>query len=457
MVFSNCVDPCITCSSGNDTNTAISIIRISGFKTISYFKKFFSKTIDYIKPNYFYFNNLIFNKNKHDSILFVFFKSPNSFNGENILELHVHGNKINVDFIINNFISNCSDINLTLAKPGEFTYRAYLNKKLSFSQVEGLDILLNANSIDAFKSGYNLLSGNVFTLFKELHSSYLNFRSTVEASLDFADDFGSDNLIILMNNNLNQLKTIINKLNSLLNFSKDVFEHPMITLYGTPNAGKSSLFNSLLNFKRSIINETPGTTRDYISENIYFNYTYFKLIDTAGLRRTTDDIEAEGINNCLSLVKKSLLNILVINPILSFSIINEFINKSSFDLIVATHSDLYDQNKFSNLISETFDTKNLYFTNSMHHDSVLFNDIFQQAHNKYQSLLFKDKINLDRHALLINDIYKKINILDNTKCHDVGIFSTEVYFIGQLIEELIGTVTNDEVLNNLFSNFCIGK
>jgi tRNA modification GTPase len=202
----------ITCSSGTSSNCAISVIRLSGFKDVKSILKY--TNIKKFKARYAHFCKLIFNNQVIDEVIAIYYPAPNSFTGENILELNVHGNRLNVERIINLFIE---EEGFKSALPGEFTYRALKNKKLNLAQVEGLDLLLNANSGFILNQGFSLLSGSLQDDYLNLHDAYLKHLSSIEMSIDFMEDVGEENANKLLDDSHKDLEKIIESLFKKIN------------------------------------------------------------------------------------------------------------------------------------------------------------------------------------------------------------------------------------------------
>ncbi len=180
-------DIIIGCSSGNMSNAALSVIRISGDFLLTTFQSFFSRSLQGISPRKMYLTKIVDSGNILDELLFCFFEAPNSYSGENILELYPHGNVLNVQRIVNSFVAT---FNLRPARPGEFTFRAFVNRKLNFAQVEGLELLLNANSQFAFNQGLQVLSGDLFRSYRHLYDEFVSMKSAINLLIDFSDDVG---------------------------------------------------------------------------------------------------------------------------------------------------------------------------------------------------------------------------------------------------------------------------
>lgn len=468
----------IAISSGGVTNSAIGLIRISGFEDITVFKKNFSINLDKIKERYAYTTSLLFDNQVIDEIVLTFFKGPKSYTGENILELAVHGNVLNMNRIVDKFLEY--DF-ISHAKPGEFSYRALKNKKLNLSQIEGLDLFLNANSGYALNQGFSLLNGKLKQSFHELYESFLNHRSSVELAIDFSDDVGEEQAQIEINKTF---KIFFNKVNELYLRTHKNLEgliNPEIVLIGKPNAGKSSFFNALLRENRAIVNKMAGTTRDYISEKLILGNIAFSLIDTAGLRITQDEIEKSGIERTNQMASQAFIKVLMINPFDFDQNDVDILETKNVDLIVFSHQDLpqfsqkkdkclelLQKNSFFGPIGpkksgpiepsgpvgpEVFD---VVLSDQKEPDLAKIEECFTQ---KFENLASSEPILVNRQRESIKNVYLNTQSYHKTiqSTQDIGIIGSELNILGHCLSELLGIVSTDDVLKNIFSNFCIGK
>jgi tRNA modification GTPase len=440
-------DTIISISTSTASNAAIGVIRLSGFANFNEIQPFFVVNLADLVANKTKRTGIFFNNIFYDDVLVTFFKSPASYTGENVLEIACHGNVLILRNIIDLFLKHTS---IRQAKAGEFTLRALQNKKLSLSQVEGLDLLLNANNSIMINAGHSIMSGVLHDQYRKLHHAYLALKSHLELGFDFLEDVGEDffstNLLI----NFNKLKDIIFDLYKNSQFSIDQINKLSIVLFGKPNAGKSTVFNKILGRDRSIVSDVAGTTRDYISESILIDNNYFELIDTAGIHESDDLIELKGIERSKQLIDGAFFKVLVVHA-LDLDI-SKFMD---FDYIIITHCDL-----LSGPIEPVFykeyigkidfiDINTKLIADSLHHSLL----------NKLSLLKHDSLIPIERHRNVISVIY---SFIPELTCliqsnDDLAIISHELNSIGHLIEELVGIVSPDDVLNNIFDNFCIGK
>ncbi|MGZ3808535.1 MAG: tRNA modification GTPase [Bacteriovorax sp.] len=535
MTFYTDEKPIIACSTGTTSNTAIAVIRLSGFRSLAILQPFFSFSLSRAKKRHSHLTNIIFQNRVFDNGLLVFFPEGESYTGENVLELSVHGNQLNVQRILELFIQQGG---FRAAHPGEFTYRALKNKKLSLSQVEGLDMLLNANSNLMLAQGLDILQGELHSQYLALYDSFLKLKAAVELSIDFSEDVGEEESKKLFNDSFSLFSRILDSLHSRTQGNISELLSPEVVLVGQTNAGKSSLFNLLVKQNRSIVSDIAGTTRDYISELINIDGTNYKLVDTAGIRESNDVIENIGIDRAFEILKRSFFKILIINP---FETNPEYLEKLSgveFDILLISHSDKSDFTERISLLNLSKIHALFVAAASFKNGSIgpILSNAFsvgpmgplmngsigpglkttapiepsgstgpmgpgksgsigpnfekngpigpKKENNfgpigpkyatssgpieplvkgllaeKFKICTSNNPILLDRHRTCINNLHSKKNDLINkiNNIDDVAILSSEVNIFSHYLSELIGILSPDDVLNSIFSNFCIGK
>jgi tRNA modification GTPase len=455
FLYSN--EPIIACSTCSHANAAIAVLRISGFSSYSNFEKFF-KLSGPIEPRRVYYTQIVDGSVVLDEICLTYFAAPKSYNGENILELSIHGNILSSERILKLFIEKGG---CRLAAPGEFTYRALKNKKLTLSQVEGLDLFLNANSGYALDQGLSLLNGNLQEVYSQLFDLFLKHKSALELSIDFIDDVGEETAHNYLTTSLADFKLVFEKLHRRVMPLQHNILDPQIVICGLPNSGKSSLFNFLLRDDRAIVSSVAGTTRDYLSENILIEDVKYKLIDTAGLRQASDKIEAEGIRRTRKMLQQSFFSILLINP-LETKDEQEFdqLMQLTFDAVYFTHQDVEGFEVARSILLQKYPQLGSIGAISLLNNSPAVEaDLFELINKKYSGLVTHKPILLDRHKLLIQSIYQTLLVYEKSATYekDVAILSHELNTLGSCLSELIGVISPDQILDSIFSNFCIGK
>lgn len=455
MRFLDSDEPIIASSTCNHANAALSVIRMSGFNDLNSLRPLFTLSGP-IEPRRVYYTSLVLQGQKIDDVCLTYFEGPKSFNGENTLELSVHGNTLNTERIIDLFVKHAG---FRIAQPGEFTYRALRNKKLTLSQVEGLDLFLNANSGYALDQGLSLLSGNLHESYQELWDLFLKHKSSLELSIDFSEDVGDEAARKYFLDSLEELKKKIVSLAKRVETKGANLLEPEIVIAGLPNAGKSSFFNFLLSDERAIVSSVAGTTRDYLSEQIMIEGVRYRLVDTAGLRDAQDEIEAEGIKRARKKIRQAFFKILLINP---FEIQHGLpsLLEEDYDLILFTHRDLSGfEVAREELVRLYPQLGSIGAINILNPGLGEENKITTGVNKKYLELISSQPLLLERHKSLILQskqimfTYSQIATSES----DVAILSSELNALGHCISEVIGIISPDQVLNSIFSNFCIGK
>lgn len=490
--------PIIACATGMTQNSGVSVIRLSGFDKVEDLQIFFSFDLSKLTPRKAVLSQFFdpTSKDYLDEGLLLFFKAPHSFTGENVLEFQGHGNPFLIQRIIESVIENSS---FKEARAGEFTYRALKNGKLTLAQVEGLDLLINSTNSLAQKQGMKLLDGELFKQFSHLRDDVLQLKSAVDLSLDFSEDVGEEEVKKLIEECLSRVKKSLGQLYLRRGENPGKLIQPEVALFGTVNAGKSTLFNRLLGRKRAIVSETAGTTRDYLLEFINFRGVSYGLTDTAGIREATDIIEREGIEFGRERLEAAFFRILVVNP-LSFNFEDFKALSISYDLVCFTHAlsknfkesakPFLDRLRDEEFIFTDFERgsggplpgpiepatqnsapigarekstgpigpreKELAPIGPIFDDLNLREEIFSRVDQKFKRLTENSPLLVERQISHIKAAYNQAFSLDLGE-EDLGVLSHKIYLLSREIEGLVGIVSPDEVLNNIFSSFCIGK
>ncbi|MBT7611485.1 MAG: GTP-binding protein [Bacteriovoracaceae bacterium] len=472
--------PIIACATGENNSSAISIIRISGFDILTQFQNYFATNLSFLKPRHVYHTKLLhpLEGKLIDDVVLTYYQGPKSYNAENILEISCHGNPFIIKNILQLFIVNS---NVRKAEPGEFTLRALENKKLTLSQVEGLDLILNSQSNFCINEGLKSLCGELHDAYLQLEKLIVRLCSSIELGIDFIDDVGEESFESEKDRSIRDLQDFLERLHERASCEYSTLLSPEIVLFGPVNAGKSSLFNSLLNNQRSIVSNQAGTTRDFITEYINLEGHHFKLVDTAGLRDTKEVIESEGIERTKSLRDLCFYSVLVIDPT-DPNFKKDFQQAKDFDLCILSHSDRFDFSesllKYSALFSnKKFLKANLTdigpiepfsgigpiepFSGMAPIEPLPFGvgRLKADVWSKYSKLQEKSPIILPRHREQINSIYLRFKRFQSLiECEtDMAIISNELNLLSIEIQTLTGVFTQSQVLNNVFENFCIGK
>lgn len=445
----------IACASGAHAHAAIAVIRLSGFKKLADLQRFFSLKLNDLKPRTMVRANILSAESVVDDICLCFFAAPASYTGENLLELYVHGNTLNVDRILLLFETDSS---IRRALPGEFSLRALQNKKLTLSQVEGLDLFLNASTPLALNQGMALLHGDLHQAYLDIFEGYKRHKASLELLLDFSEDVGEAEGKTHLKQSWDALFQQLSSLHKRLDPHSSRLLRPEIVLAGLPNAGKSTLFNKMLEEERAIVSPQAGTTRDYIAEEINIDGVNYRLVDTAGVREASDSIEARGIELTLQRLSRAFFSVLLVNPFESDVTELKKLLLHSFDVVLFTHADLpnFTAEKDKLLAQGLVLSGQKVETAGKDNN---FNILNLEINKKYLAATSKSPILQERHKSVISRCYGIAQQYQNTlqTQSDIAILSHELNTLGHCLQELLGIVSPDEVLDHIFANFCIGK
>jgi tRNA modification GTPase len=457
-------------------NAPIGIIRISGsnsFKIISeIFKTKNNKEIDFSKGYRIYYGYIIDNNNKIiDEVLISIFKKPHSYTGEDMVEISAHGNII----ILNKIVELIKSKGARLAKGGEFTLRAVLNKKMDLTKAFAIKEIIEANTEKQLEIAFNNLNGKLSNKINEIKEKLIYWIPWIEALVDFPEeDIPPIDYNLFINDLINIKQDIIKMLQDYekLKIYKEGIDTVII---GKPNVGKSTFFNYLYGQERVITSDIPGTTRDIISEYINFNGFLLKIYDTAGFRKTQDKIEEIGIQKALQIIKNAKL-------VFFLTEINS-IDQNDKELL----SNL-SNNQYLIIIINKIDKIELKDLNkAIENNTILIKQIIDNFNIKNYKIVFtsiKEGINLDQINKAIIDFFEnKENLEDNFYITDIfqkELLEEVLNYVDKAIIEyqnnnpvelvlvnlrlalekilnLLGIDITDFVIDNMLNRFCIGK
>ena len=397
----------------------------------------------------------IFDNQEHiDDVLITYFASPHSYTGEDIIEISCHGSP----YIAEKIIDLCLQNGAVLAEPGQFTKRAFLNDKMDLSQAEGVDAMIHAKTKHAHETAKNLLDGKLGYKIKEIKQSIIDTITLLELELDFSDqelDFTPHSEILTKIQNIN--KEIQNLLQSY-HYGKLIKDGINTALIGSPNSGKSSLMNAFLQEERVIVSEIPGTTRDSIEESIRRGGYQFRLIDTAGIRKSVDKVEKLGIERSIKAIEEADLKLLLIDPSNNYHLeFEQYLDDNT--IIVINKLDISDkesinsiQNNYRNHPQVTISAKHY---KNIHDLTNLMVTIIKNKEPKNSDLF----ITIKRHFNSLENISKELlnTIFSIQNGNPSEIIVTDMRFALSHLDTILGKTTDDDILNNIFANFCIGK
>ncbi|HNF29698.1 MAG TPA: tRNA uridine-5-carboxymethylaminomethyl(34) synthesis GTPase MnmE [Chitinophagaceae bacterium] len=430
---------------------AIGVIRVSGESAIDIVDKLFpSKNLNQQTTHTLHVGLLKNNNEVLDEVVVALYKAPKSFTGENVVEISCHGSYFIQEKIIETLTSN----GCRIAKAGEFTQRAFLNGKLDLTQAEAVADLIASNSEASRNTAINNMKGNFSEELKKLREELIKFSALIELELDFSQEdveFADRTQFIQL---INKLLQTTKQLAASFKLGNVIKNGVQVAIIGKPNAGKSTLLNTLLNEERAIVSDIAGTTRDTIEEVLNIDGILFRLIDTAGIRKhTVDDIEAIGIGKSFEKAEKADIVLYIYDAtytekleeekqwlktlnkpyILIANKADKIDNKNSQESIYISakekvNIDLLKQKLIEKTVGGEINTEATIITNIRHYDAL------QKLNHYLQETLRGLEENISGDLLA----------LDIRQClHHLG--------------EITGEITNEDQLDYIFSKFCIGK
>ena len=434
---------------------AISIIRVSGNKSIEIVNNIFKgKNLNNVETHTINYGHIIDNNKIIDEVLVSVMRAPKTFTMEDVVEINCHGGIATTNKILELLLLN----GCRLAEPGEFTKRAYMNGRIDLLEAEGVMDIINAKSEKARKLAINQLDGNLSSLIKKLRQDILEVLANIEVNIDYPEY--EDILDMTINDLKPKVKNIEEKLAELIKNSESgklIKEGIKVAILGRPNVGKSSLLNALINEEKAIVTDIQGTTRDYVEGSIYLDGILLNFIDTAGIRETSDVVEKIGVDKSLKMIEEADLILFLLNN-------NEKISEEEKELL-----DKINNKKHIIIVNKNDLDKNIDIDDSL-------NPIYISTRNKEDINKILDRIrtlfnlkeletsdltyisNARSIAILkealsrLEDVKKGIS--NNTPIDMVEIDIKEIW---ASLGKIIGETYEDELINQLFSQFCLGK
>ena len=426
--------------------SAICVFRVSGEGCLAAIPKLFSSQLD--KPRFFYKTEMLNKGEFVDSVAVVFFEGPKSFTGEDSFEVYAHGGLAVMSKVVEAFDA----VGFEEAGPGEFSKRAFLNNKITLSQAEAVSDLISATSKEQVSKISLVLSGDFESRVFDFSGRLDALRVLVEGEIDFTDE---DEVFV---QNLSELASDVSRLSAefsgfagACSSRKDSLNKPRVLIAGPPNSGKSSLFNSLLSRDRSIVSSVAGTTRDLIDSELVLQNIVLTLGDSAGVRDTDDLIEGAGINISFDEIKKSDLVVLVFDEETesSVSFFKELLGKQNY-LLVYNKIDVSDKRPLG------FDL----FVSAKKMDGLgelrklLDKKLSVNESGKDLTYLVRE-----RHVNIFSEVSSKLELISAAieANESLDVVAENLKVCRDLLAEVVGLKTSDELLGEIFSSFCIGK
>lgn len=431
---------------------AISIIRVSGSDSISIVNKIFDKDLTKAKTHTIHYGHIIDNNQIIDEVLISVMLAPKTFTTEDVVEINCHGGISTTKKILELVLT----YGARLAEPGEFTKRAFLNGRIDLTQAEGIMNLIESKSEISRNLSVNQLTGSVSTLIKSLRSDLADILSNIAVNIDYPEY--EDIEVLTSEKIIPNIQKLITKIKDIINKSEDgkiVTEGINIGIIGRPNVGKSSLLNALLEEQKAIVTDIEGTTRDIVEGTFTLNGILCHIIDTAGIRETDNLVEKIGVDKSYQIIDKSDLIIYILNNNESLTeedknLLSKIKNKNH--LIIINKIDLESKLNLSNEDTIKMSIKNnigleelkTKIIEMFNLEKIETNDLTYLTDARSISLLKKSKKILE-------------NCLQNISTYPVDVIELDLKECWNILGEIIGQTYKDELIDEIFSRFCLGK
>lgn len=436
---------------------AISIIRVSGKEAIRIVNSIFKgKNLENVDTHTINYGFIMDEEEKIDEVLVSVMKAPRTFTREDVVEINCHGGIATTNKVMEILLLNGA----RLAEAGEFTKRAFLNGRIDLIEAESIMDVINAKTDKARKLSMNQLEGRVSTIIRNFRQELLELLASIEVNIDYPEY--EDIAVMTVENIKDEMKNIREKLEKIVNESENgkiIRDGIKTVIVGRPNVGKSSILNKLLDYDKAIVTDIAGTTRDIVEGEINLDGILLKLVDTAGIRETNDIVEKIGVNRSLEELESADLIIVVLNNNEELSDYDRDLLKKVRDknsIIVINKCDLDRK-----IDIESIDNSNIIEINTVEFDKI---DILK---NKIKEMFNLEKLDQSDYNYLSNirqiSLAKEcLNILSDVeeaieREDPVDLIEIDIKRIWTILGEIIGETYSDELLDQLFSQFCLGK
>lgn len=431
---------------------AISIVRMSGKQSLEIARKvFFAKNLDFdkITPRLLYLGKFSFEDKTKETCLMVYFNSPYTYTGEDIVEFQVHGGTILTQKILSTLLKNGA----TMAEPGQFTKRAFENGKISLDEAESIIGEINAESESELKATLNLASGHLKTKIKNLQNELTESIAKIEATLDYPEENFEQAAKDEIFDYINKVEKEVDEFIKDSQNAKYITNGINIAIVGSPNVGKSSLLNALIGEDRAIVTDIEGTTRDTLNESILYNGIKFNFIDTAGIRASEDKVEKIGIEKSKDAISIADVVLFVLDGSRKFSEedrrIKELLTNVKNIITIVNKEDakrLLEKQENEILVS------------------ALENKNIELIKDKIYSLVINEKIDYNK-TIIINErqlqiLYECKNVLNEihiSKTQSMDIIAMLIKNLWNCLGKITGECENEQIIDLIFSKFCLGK
>lgn len=434
---------------------AISIIRLSGEDSINIVNKIFKgKDLTTVPTHTIHYGYIVDNNEIIDEVLVSIMRTPKTYTKENIVEINCHGGISTTNKVLELVLSNGA----RLAEPGEFTKRAFLNGRIDLVEADGIMNLISSKTETSRKMSINELSGKVSSLITSIREDLIQIISNIEVNIDYPE---YEDIEVLSNEkilpSINKIKDTLIKTIKESENGRIINEGINVGIIGRPNVGKSSLLNSLLEEQKAIVTDIEGTTRDIVEGQIKLNGVLLNIIDTAGIRETDNIVEQIGVEKSYEIIDKSDLIIFLLNN-------NEPLTKEDLELYNKiknkTHIIVLNKTDLKQVIDLTPIKEEVLKVSLLNNDASIILDKIKELFNleKLETSDLTYLSNARSISLLKKSLNNISNAIDNINNNDpIDIVELELKNAWSTLGEIIGETYTDELLDELFSRFCLGK
>ena len=436
--------------------SSINVIRISGKDSIKVANKIFSKDISNVPSHTVHYGFIMEDKEKIDEVFLSVFRAPKSFTTEDIVEISVHGGSASVNKVMELVLSNGA----RLAEPGEFLKRAFLNGRIDLTQAEAVGDLINAQTESSRKMALKGVDKTIFGEINELKEKVLALIANIEVNIDYPE---YEDAVVVTKEMINETNEFIReKVNKLLKNSKKgllIKNGLKIVIVGKPNVGKSSILNSLLKENKAIVTDIKGTTRDIVEGTLMIDGVKLDILDTAGIRETNDVVEAIGVKRSVDAIDEADLVLFVIDSEDGFNKEDKEVLEKIKDkeiLVVYNKNDKKENYKVDELSG--YNSINI---------STFDSDMIERLKDKISSIFDLKSIAESNYTYISNArqialLNKSLSIVDEIESAvnndlEVDMIEIDVKRLWETLGEITGEVGSDDLLNEIFSKFCLGK
>ena len=435
---------------------AISIIRVSGNDALKVVSSIFSKNLHGVNSHTIHYGYIKNDDEIIDEVLVSVMLKPKTYTMEDVVEINCHGGIETTNKVLELLLLN----GCRLAEPGEFTKRAFLNGRIDLMQAEAVADLINSKTDKSRKMAINGLKGRGSDLIRKLRNELINIISNIEVNIDYPEyeDIYEVTINDIENSTISIKKSLL-KIISDYEDGKLIKDGILTAIIGKPNVGKSSLLNRLLNEEKAIVTNIAGTTRDIVEGEILIDGIKLNIIDTAGIRETDDVVESIGVKKSLDIIKKATLTLLLLDNSKELSSDDLLLlekTKSKTSIVVINKDDLESKIDISKLSD-----RNIVYINTLSNEGI------ENLKNEIKKLFNLEKLETSDYNYITNvrQIAKikecLASIKDIEKClkenTPLDIIEIDLKNIWQTLGSIIGETYDEELLDNLFSKFCVGK